>query len=130
MGRGVCENGSAGLCDAGRFSLEEERMAVAIGTIQTVVGTGEAGYAGDDGRGGRSLAKPMDVTSTRQVISISDGRNHTIRRIDKETGIITTVAGCSRQGYSGDGGPATERQRITCTLCRWIPTAISTSWTG
>ena len=39
---------------------------------------------------------------------ISDGRTHTIRRIDKETGIITTVAGCGRQGYSGDGGPATE----------------------
>src|SRR5207248_10846156 len=38
----------------------------------------------------------------------TDGRTHTIRRIDKDSGIIMTVAGSGRQGYSGDGGPATE----------------------
>ena len=37
-----------------------------------------------------------------------DGRNHTVRRIDKNSGIIMTVAGSGRQGYSGDGGSATE----------------------
>jgi hypothetical protein len=84
-------------------------VAVAIGTIQTVVGTGEEGYAGD-GRPatqaliGEAYGCDFDLAGN---LYISDGRNHTIRRIDKQTGIITTVAGCGRQGYSGDGGPAT-----------------------
>ena len=33
---------------------------------------------------------------------------HTIRKVDAETGIITTVAGTGERGLSGDGGPATE----------------------
>ncbi len=45
---------------------------------------------------------------TEGNLYICDGRNHTIRRIDKNSGIIMTVAGSGRQGYSGDGGPATE----------------------
>ena len=106
-------SGSAGLCDMGSTILsvlEEERMAFEIGKIQTVVGTGEAGYAGDGGPATQALigeAYGCDF-DTAGNLYISDGRNHTIRRIDKDTGIITTVAGCGRQGYSGDGGPATE----------------------
>ena len=29
---------------------------------------------------------------------------------DLKTGQLTTVAGCGRKGYSGDGGPATEAE--------------------
>ena len=36
----------------------------------------------------------------------SEARNHTVRRVDQATGIITTVAGTGEEGYSGDGGPA------------------------
>jgi sugar lactone lactonase YvrE len=38
---------------------------------------------------------------------IVDSLNRRIRRVDAETGIITTVAGGDRTGFSGDGGPAT-----------------------
>ena len=85
-------------------------MRCEIGMIQTVVGTGEGGYAGDGGPATEALigeAYGCDF-DTAGNLYISDGRNHTIRRIDNETGIITTVAGCGRAGYSGDGGPATE----------------------
>ena len=85
-------------------------MDADIGTIQTVVGTGEGGYAGDGGPAAQAFigeAYGCDF-DTDGNLYISDGRNHTIRRIDKDTGVITTVAGCGRQGYSGDGGPATE----------------------
>ena len=85
-------------------------MAFEIGKIQTVVGTGEEGYAGDGGPAAQALigeAYGCDF-DTAGNLYISDGRTHTIRRIDKDSGIITTVAGSGRQGYSGDGGPATE----------------------
>src|SRR5256712_7784219 len=85
-------------------------MAFEIGKIQTVVGTGEGGYAGDGGPATQALigeAYECDF-DTEGNLYICDGRNHTIRRIDKDSGIIMTVAGSGRQGYSGDGGPATE----------------------
>jgi streptogramin lyase len=34
--------------------------------------------------------------------------NQVIRRIDAQTGLITTFAGTGKKGYSGDGGPAAE----------------------
>ena len=85
-------------------------MAFAIGIIQTVVGTGEGGYAGDGGPATQALIGEAYGCAFDTVgnLYISDGRTHTVRRIDKDSGIITTVAGSGRQGYSGDGGPATE----------------------
>ena len=39
---------------------------------------------------------------------IADSWNHCVRRIDGQTGIITTVAGTGKPGFGGDGGPATK----------------------
>ena len=36
--------------------------------------------------------------------------NHVVRRVDKKTGIITTIAGTGQAGFSGDGGPASKAQ--------------------
>ncbi|MDB6073267.1 MAG: vgb 3, partial [Verrucomicrobiaceae bacterium] len=41
---------------------------------------------------------------------IADMTNHAIRRVDAETGIITTFAGTGKPGYSGDGGPANQAE--------------------
>jgi sugar lactone lactonase YvrE len=38
---------------------------------------------------------------------IADTWNYRIRRVDAKTGVITTIAGTGRKGFSGDGGPAT-----------------------
>jgi sugar lactone lactonase YvrE len=38
----------------------------------------------------------------------SDMLNHRVRRIDKETKVVTTVAGSGEKGYGGDGGQATQ----------------------
>ena len=85
-------------------------MDLEIGKIQSVVGTGVEGYAGDGGPAnlatiGEAYGCAFDVADN---LYISDGRNHTVRRIDRESWIITTVAGNGEQGYSGDGGPATQ----------------------
>jgi hypothetical protein len=38
---------------------------------------------------------------------LADGHNHRVRRIDLNTGIITTIAGTGTVGSTGDDGPAT-----------------------
>jgi DNA-binding beta-propeller fold protein YncE len=83
-------------------------LAASPGTISTVAGTGSPGFSGDGGKAAAAqLDQPFDCCfGPRGEMYVADTNNHAIRRIDK-SGIITTVAGCGRQGYSGDGGPAT-----------------------
>jgi hypothetical protein len=41
---------------------------------------------------------------------VAERDNHVIRKIDRATGIISTVAGTGAPGFSGDGGPAAKAQ--------------------
>ncbi len=82
----------------------------AKGIITTVAGTGEGGYA-LDGWPAKSakLDEPGGIFLTRSMeLYVADTKNHRIRRIDLNTGIITSVAGNGEEGFAGDGGPATE----------------------
>jgi streptogramin lyase len=85
-------------------------MDIQLGKIRTVVGTGEEGYAGDGGPADQALIGEAYgcAFDAEDNLYISDGRNHTVRRIERQNWVITTVAGTGRQGYSGDGGPATQ----------------------
>ncbi len=80
-----------------------------FGTITTVAGAGEAGYAGDGGPATKALLRqPFHCDFDRDGnLYIAEAENHVIRRVDKRSGRITTVAGSGRKGYEGDGGPAT-----------------------
>ena len=80
------------------------------GKIQTIAGTGEPGYSGDGGPAGRALLRePFMCDFDRQGnLYFSEARNHTVRRVDLATGVITTVAGNVVEGYSGDGGTASQ----------------------
>ena len=82
----------------------------ATGIITTVAGTGEHGYSGDGGPATETmLASPIAVFSTADGdLYIADHRNSRVRKVEAATGIITTVAGTGEQGFSGDGGPATQ----------------------
>ena len=65
------------------------------------------GYSGD---GGPAVAAVFDAPKEMALdrdgsLLIVDTENHAIRRIDRASGIITTIAG-GRQGGHGDGGPA------------------------
>jgi sugar lactone lactonase YvrE len=83
-------------------------MEIKKGIITTVVGTGVEGYAGDGGLATEALIGEAYgcAFDTEDNLYICDGRNHTIRRIDRSSQIIRTIAGTGRSGYSGDGGPA------------------------
>ena len=83
-------------------------MPIELGKIQTLVGTGERGYAGDGGPAVDALlSEPfMCAFDAQGNLYLAEAMNHCVRRVDAQTGIITTVAGTGAQGYSGDEGPA------------------------
>ena len=78
------------------------------GVIHTVAGTGESADRGDGGPAtGAGLTVVWSVTHGPDgAIYLGDAAGR-IRRIDTDTGRISTVAGIGIQGYTGDGGPAT-----------------------
>ncbi len=85
---------------------------VAAGNIQTVAGTGTAGFNSD---GISAITANLNGPSGLAFDSagnllIADSANARIRRVDHTSGIITTVAGTGVAGFSGDGGLATSAQ--------------------
>jgi sugar lactone lactonase YvrE len=82
-------------------------------TIQHLAGTGEQGYSGDGGPARfAKLAGPKGLAYARGRLYVADTENHVVRRIDLETGIITTVLGTGRRG----DGPGPDPLR--CALSR------------
>jgi streptogramin lyase len=85
------------------------RIDAQSGIVTTVAGTGSAGFSGD---GGPATSARLNYPKGTEIapdgsLYIADNNNHRVRRVDLQTGIITTVAGTGSAGFSGDGGPAT-----------------------
>jgi sugar lactone lactonase YvrE len=77
------------------------------------------GFTGDGGPAETAkLGAPMGIAVDKSGnLFIADGGSWRVRRVDADTGIITTVAGNSvcrsgacKSGFSGDGGPATKAE--------------------
>ena len=85
------------------------RVDMETGLIQNFAGTGETCYSGDYGPCGEAgLYLPLDVAcDSKNNVYICDSGSNRIRKIDGETGIITTVVGTGQWGFNGDG-PALE----------------------
>ncbi len=82
-------------------------------TLHHVAGTGKGGYRGDGGDAKTAdLAGPKGISVTRAALYIADTESHTIRRIDRGTGIITTVLGDGTRHDGPDGDP------LRCGLAR------------
>ena len=86
------------------------KILIATGVITTYAGNGIAGFAGDAGAAtSAELNTPARVMlDSAGNLFIADQANNRIRKV--AAGTITTVAGDSTAGYSGDGGPATSAQ--------------------
>jgi hypothetical protein len=89
------------------------KVTASTGVISTVAGTnGACGYSGD---GGAATSAYLDLPYAVAVdaagnIYIADTNNVRIREVTASTGIISTVAGDGKAGYSGDGGAATSAE--------------------
>lgn len=82
------------------------------GNVTTVVGNGEAAFAGDGGSALKaSLNRPHEIRFDRKGnLYIADMLNHAIRKVDFQLDRITTVAGTGVEGFTGDTGPANQAQ--------------------
>ncbi|MGI4757833.1 MAG: Ig-like domain repeat protein, partial [Janthinobacterium lividum] len=79
------------------------------GTVETFAGQGDWIYTGDGGPATDSpIFTPRGVALDFQGNTfLADTGNNRVRRVDWQTGAMTTIAGTGSASYSGDGGPAT-----------------------
>lgn len=89
-----------------RLDLKTKKLTIVAGT------PGKSGYSGDNGPATQALLfEPYEVRFDKAGnLFFVEMKNHLVRRVDKKSGIITTVAGTGEPGFSGDGGPAVKAQ--------------------
>ncbi len=99
---------------AGNFYFADKvnhrvRKVSAAGIITAVAGSGTPEWGGDGGLAtAAQLRYPAAVVlDAPGNLYIADSRNYRVRKVD-QAGIITTVAGNGTQGFTGDGGLATD----------------------
>jgi DNA-binding beta-propeller fold protein YncE len=113
-------NGNVFVAD--RFNHRVRRVDAITGMITTVAGNGTPGFCGDGGPAGNAcLSAPSELAvDGAGNLSIADRGNHRIRRINRATGIISTVAGggAPSPGFCGDGGAASR-------ACLFNPTGVA-----
>jgi sugar lactone lactonase YvrE len=98
------------ICEIGNHVIR--RLDLAKGTISTVAGNARRGYSGDGGPARNAmLNEPYEVRFDKEGnMFFVEMQNHVVRRVDRKTQRISTVAGTGTAGFSGDGGPASAAQ--------------------
>ncbi len=103
IGRGP--DGALYLCDMDNHRI---RRVAPDGTITTYAGSDQKGHAGDGGPATRAtLDMPYEVAWDRDGnLYFVELGNHCVRKVDTKSGVISTVVGTGKPGFSGDGGQA------------------------
>ncbi len=98
-------DGALYVCDTMNHVI---RRIARDGRVSTVAGSGRKGYAGDGGPATKAeLNEPYEVRFDKQGnLFFVERMNHVVRRVDRRTQLISTIAGTGQAGFSGDGGPA------------------------
>lgn len=107
--RGIALDAAGNLYIADTGNRRVRRVDVKRGTIATVAGTGRRNHSGDGGKAieaemGSADAVVLDRAGNFLVADSYYGR---IRKVDLQTGLISTFAGSGDFDFAGDGGPAT-----------------------
>jgi sugar lactone lactonase YvrE len=121
---GLVEDAADNLYVAEPGNNRIRKIAGGTGIITTFAGDGTAGYSGDnDAATSAELNLPAGVAvDSAGNLYIADTGNNVIRKVNM-SGTITTVAGNNAEGYSGDGGQATN-----ATL--YAPSGVAVDSTG
>jgi|GEM_PF-649029 len=84
-----------------RFDKNEQKVTLYAGDSSPT-------FHGDNGPATRAgVAGIFGIAiDGKDNVYISDFEDHRVRKIDGRTGVISTIAGVGRAGYSGDNGPA------------------------
>ena len=106
MPQGLAADIAGNIYIADTLNHRVRRVAV-DGTITTVAGVGEAGYAGDGGPAAEArLDLPIGLAAGfGDSLFIADMGNNVVRQVGSD-GVIRTGAGTGEAGYRGDSGPA------------------------
>jgi sugar lactone lactonase YvrE len=123
VGAGVAVDASGNLFIADVYNNRVRKVST-NGIITTVAGNGKPGYAGDGGPATAArLWYPYGVgVDALGDLFIAEEFNERVRKVGTN-GIITTVAGDGKLGYSGDGGAATSARM-------WSPARVAADSAG
>ena len=87
------------------------RIDATNGQIQTIAGNGKPGFAGD-GKTGSDVQfdQPHSIVLDGEgAVIVADTKNHRVREIDLQTGVVRTVIGDGKRKLPSDGGKAIEQ---------------------
>jgi sugar lactone lactonase YvrE len=109
-GMAIGPDGSLYFCDLDNQRIR--RLDLATRRTTTIAGSGVRGYGGDRAPAVRAaLNMPHEIQfDSDWHLYIAERDNHVIRKVDANTGMVSTVAGTGAAGFSGDGGPAAEAE--------------------
>ena len=104
-GVAVDSRGNLYISDSGNNRI---RVVDTQGVVRTLAGNGLPGAAGDGGPAQSAQVKDPKTLfmGPNDQLYIADTGNNRVRKINLATGNISTVAGVTRAGADGDGGPA------------------------
>ena len=102
----LLRNGTLIVCDGHNGVVCSIELSTSL--LYHLAGSGENGFAGDGGPAVEALLDhPYSIAyDASGNLYIKDSKNGRIRRVEAETGLMTTFAGNGEYGYTGDGGPA------------------------
>jgi sugar lactone lactonase YvrE len=103
-------DGALYFCDLDNQRIR--RLDLKTKRLTTIAGDGQKAYRGDGGPAVEaSLNMPHELRfDSKGDLYIAERDNHVIRKVDRKTAAISTVAGTGAPGFSGDGGLGVKAQ--------------------
>jgi streptogramin lyase len=103
-------DGALYFCDLDNQRIR--RLDLKTKRLTTIAGDGQKAYRGD---GGPAVEASLNMLhelrfDSKGDLYIAERDNHVIRKVDRKTAAISTVAGTGAPGFSGDGGPGVKAQ--------------------